>query len=123
MNNFTGNIFDENGDYVMDATILDNLEITEETVLCDFEDTYEVQQPSKCNETYLFNDSELEDLDYDPNGEFDFDAVQDDDLDYATNNFLERNISIFECFYEDLADFNLLNLALTEQQSKKRKRE
>ena len=23
MNNFTGNIFDENGDYIMDATILD----------------------------------------------------------------------------------------------------
>ena len=113
---YFGTYFDENGDTFVEETILDKSEETE-TVLCDFEET------NKFKESYLFNNSEIDDLNL--NDDFDCDDVQDDDLDYDTNNFIERNISLFECLNEDTADFNLLNLALTntEQHIKKRKRE
>ena len=119
MNNFifTGTYFDENGDTFVEDTIMEDGskedEPTLETVLCDFE------------ETYLFNKSEVEDLDYKSTDDFDFDDVQDDDLEYATNNFIERNISLFDYLDEDLADFNMLSFRRTntETQSKKRKRE
>ena len=119
MNNFifTGRYFDENGDTFVEDTILDDgseeLDPTPEPVLCGFV------------ETYLFNKSEVENLDYKSTDDFDFDDVQDDDLEYATNNFIERNISLFDYLDEDLADFNMLNFTTTntEHQSKKRKHE
>lgn len=124
MNNFTGNIFDENGDYIMEATILDNLEENDDnimnvTILDNFEENH------KFKESYLLEKSEIYDLDYDSNDEFGFDDVQDDDLEYSTNNFIEKNISLFEYLDEDITDFNMLDLAFTntEKNSKKRKRE
>lgn len=155
MNNFifTGTYFDENGDTFVEDTIMDNgseeQDVTLETVICDFEETYlcnksevivldykttddrKEDEPTLetvlCDfeETYLFNKSEVEDLDYKSTDDFDFDDVQDDDLEYATNNFIERNISLFDYLDEDLADFNMLSFRRTntETQSKKRKRE
>lgn len=155
MNNFifTGTYFDENGDTFVEDTIMDTgskeQDVTLETVLCDFEETqlfnnsevkdldYKSTDELKeneptletvlCNfeETYLFNKSEVEDLDYKSTDDFDFDDVQDDDLEYATNNFIERNISLFDYLDEDLADFNILSFRKTntENHSKKRKRD
>lgn len=121
MNNFTGNIFDENGDYIMDATILDNFQEHE----CDITSATLVEETHKFNESYLLDKSDIDDLDYDSNDEFGFDDVQDDDLEYATNNFIEKNISLFEYLDEDIADFNMLNLAFrnTGGNRKKRRRE
>lgn len=120
MNNFTGNIFDENGDYIMEATILDNFEETEEfeeaeqseMIICDFD------------ETYVFNKSEIYILDCGSKNEICFDDVQDDEIDCYANNFIERNISLIDYINEDVEDFNMLHLALTnkEIQIKKRKR-
>lgn len=128
MNNFPEYIFDENGDYIVEATILDNFSESAschydgEKMICVIEEIRNSNQTNKLNN---FEEFDISDLDYSPESKFTFDDVEDDDLDYETHNFIEKNISLLDYLDEDLADMNMLNIVLTNTMhiAKKRKRE
>jgi hypothetical protein len=107
----------------MDATILDNF--SENSILCDVEETTTTPNTKQTNKLNNFEEFDISDIDYDPNGTFTFDDVEEDDFDYDTNNFIEKNISLLEYLDEDMADIIMLDSVLTNtaNNDKKRKRE